>query len=530
MKMLFDAFVSIGRGIGLEDHQAADIHSLRRMLDKYGIAKALVTSFAGRELAVDYGNELVFRAAAQDARLIPCPVVLPDSGNEVGDEREYIDQLIVRGARCVCLYTAKCQTGTDSRVIGNLLKALEDRRLPLALFETSLPDAANLATEYPGLPFIIHAPGTRNRELIPCLKQAKNLYISIAPRFSAFRGLEHLARDVGVDRMLFASGFPISEPGATIAYLAYSGLSNADVDMIAHGNLLRLMEGIRMPETTLKSGRALMMPSSSAQKRLLKKRVGGVCRHVWQRKPCPWKGMMDMHSHFGHWIEFPIWCDSPDDLVAEMDRVGVAKAMVSHQACMTPDVVWGNNQVLAAMKRFPERIMGYALCYPVNKQLGIREIRRCIARGMRGIKMHTSNSIAYTAEGYKPVWEFADERRLPVLLHTWGDLPNHEPVFQRYKRAQILLGHSGVLNPGMYVGYARKYSNLFLEITYSAAPFGLVEYFVREVGADRILFGADSPWMTHSHQIGRILFADITDRQKKTILIENPKRILKATL
>lgn len=54
-----------------------------------------------------------------------------------------------------------------------------------------------------------------------------------------------------------------------------------------------------------------------------------------------------------------------------------------------------------------------------------------------------------------------------------------------------------------------------------------MEYFVREVGASRVLFGADAPWMTYAHQIGRVLFADITRRQKRTILIENPKRVLK---
>ena len=47
-----------------------------------------------------------------------------------------------------------------------------------------------------------------------------------------------------------------------------------------------------------------------------------------------------------------------------------------------------------------------------------------------------------------------------------------------------------------------------------------------EVGAERVLWGSDAPAMAISQQIGRILFADISDEDKKTIMVDNPKRIL----
>lgn len=65
MNMFFDAWITLSRGVGLADYQVTDVRSLGRMLDKYGITKALVTSFAARELDVEYGNELVFQAAAR---------------------------------------------------------------------------------------------------------------------------------------------------------------------------------------------------------------------------------------------------------------------------------------------------------------------------------------------------------------------------------------------------------------------------------------------------------------------------------
>ncbi len=524
---LYDALVHIGRGRGLADYQNADLPALRAMLDRYGIARALALSFASQELDVTYGNNLLFKAVAHEPRLIPCPAVLPDSGLEVGDEGKFIDGLIRKGARGVCLFPQICKTSLDRRVIGPLLRAIEERRLLLMLFETSMLDAATLANEYPGIPILIHRPAYRERTLLPALKQARNLHISIAPYFSPFRGLEVLAAQGLADQIVFASGFPFAEPGAAVAYLAYSALPEEVVEKIACRNLLRLLTGVRLRTGTGRGQDRVSLPSGDEQERIRERRVGGVCRSVWQREPIHWKDITDMHSHYGHWIEFPIWCDSSDALVAEMDRVGIARAMLSHQACVTPNVVWGNNQLLAAMKRYPNRILGYATCYPVNERLGIQEIKRCVNRGMRGIKMHYASSIPYTAAGYKAVWEFADRCRLPVLLHTWDDLNDMEPLFKRYQHTPILLGHSGAGNPARYVECAKKYKNLFLEIVLSAAPYGLVEYFVREVGAERVLFGADAPWMAFGQPLARVLFANITDRQKKMILIENPKRILR---
>ena len=113
-----------------------------------------------------------------------------------------------------------------------------------------------------------------------------------------------------------------------------------------------------------------------------------------------------------------------------------------------------------------------------------------------------------------------------VLLHTWGALTELEPLFELYRSAPILLAHAGAAEPESYVAYARKYPNLYLELCFSGAPYGVIEYFVHELGSHRMLFGSDSPYMSIQQQLGRVLFADIAEDDKKAILIDNPKRIL----
>ena len=517
MTALYDALTYLGRDVGLEEHRSSDLSSLGRMLDKYGVARAFVTAFASRRLDPLYGNEHVFRAAARDCRILPCAAVLPNACLEVGDEARQIAILIDRGARCACLYPAGYGTGLDRRVIGPLLAALEKRRLPLALFETDLSQAAAIARGFPRLPILLHRVPYRNRTWLPLLKDTPNLHVSLAPNFAPYRGLETIVKHCGADRLLFASGWPETEPGSPIGYLMYSGLRDRDVRKISWENLAGLIDAVRVTGRKAASKRPARMPSVAA---------AGLAGNVLSRRPLSLRGVTDMHGHYGQWHEFPVWGGEADDLVAEMDRAGIARFAVAHQACMTPEATWGNDQVLAAMARYPGRILGYATCYPVNARLGIQEIRRCLASGMIGIKLHSSNGFAYTHEGYRPVWKLADRRRLPVLLHTWGDMDNYRQIFERYRRAPILLGHSGAARKELYVEYARRYPNVYLELVYSMAPYGLVEYFVREVGAERILFGSDAPWMSFGSQLGRVAFADIRESEKKTILVDNPARLL----
>ena len=208
------------------------------------------------------------------------------------------------------------------------------------------------------------------------------------------------------------------------------------------------------------------------------------------------------------------------------DRIGIRSTMVSHQAVLSSEVPWGNGEVLKAMRRHPGRIIGYATCLPVSARLGIGEIRRCVESGMPAIKLHNSNGIPYDSPAYDKIWEYADRLRLPVLLHTWGDLNAYRKVFGQAPNTPILCGHAGAVNPGQYVEYAREFPNLYLELCSSRSAAGLVEFFVKEAGAERVVWGSDAPWMSYQQQIGRVLFADIPEAAKRLILSGNAARIL----
>jgi predicted TIM-barrel fold metal-dependent hydrolase len=141
--------------------------------------------------------------------------------------------------------------------------------------------------------------------------------------------------------------------------------------------------------------------------------------------------------------------------------------------------------------------------------------------------MHNANKIPYTSDLYRPIWQYADERGLPVLLHTWGALDRHEPVLKEYGNTSILLAHSGCTRADEYIRCAERHPHVYLDLAFSGCYGGLVEYFVEHVSAERVVFGSDMPWMPLGQQIGKVVFADISDEQKRAILRDNARRILK---
>ena len=241
-------------------------------------------------------------------------------------------------------------------------------------------------------------------------------------------------------------------------------------------------------------------------------------------EPLGLPGIVDMHAHLGPWHKHPMLGTDADSMVRRMDRVGVERMMVSHHACVSGHVRYGNAQVLDAMRRHPGRILGYATVFPVTPELGIEELRRCFDAGMPALKIHDSNTIPYTSPLYEPIWAFADDHRMPVLLH--GGLREAPELAPRYPNARILLGHAGAVRPAEYAECARRYPNVILDLASSGCRYRLVEFFVREVGAERVTWGTDMPWIPVEQQIGRVVFAEISEDEKRQILVENPRRLL----
>ena len=115
-----------------------------------------------------------------------------------------------------------------------------------------------------------------------------------------------------------------------------------------------------------------------------------------------------------------------------------------------------------------------------------------------------------------PLWEYAVEHDLPVLLHTGTTfissaplectLPRHlDPVAIRFPHLRLILAHLGHPYEGECVVVIRKHANVYADLSaLFYRPFQLFHslMLVQEYGVwDKVLFGTDYPFTTISDTI-----------------------------
>jgi uncharacterized protein len=241
--------------------------------------------------------------------------------------------------------------------------------------------------------------------------------------------------------------------------------------------------------------------------------------------------VVDLHGHLGRSL-VPSGDVSLATKIQVMDRLGVACAVVSHTQCMSWDVAAGNEIVRQAMREFPGRILGYLVLWPGDPLAVRRETELRLDQGFVGIKLHNANGFRYTDTGYEPSLALANERSLPILLHTWGDLygdPTLDDVrtlATRYPNAAFLLAHAGVCSEDKYVAIARDFPNVYLDPTMSRTPRGLWERLVAAVGPEKLVWGSDAPFFSMTPHLGKVAGAQIPDEAKRLILGGNARRLL----
>jgi hypothetical protein len=106
----------------------------------------------------------------------------------------------------------------------------------------------------------------------------------------------------------------------------------------------------------------------------------------------------------------------------------------------------------------------------------------------------------------------------------------------RFPEMKLILGHIGCGWDGDYTHQVRgvqrsRHGNVFAD-TSSARSITprLIEWAVREIGSDRILFGTDTPLYLTGMQRFRIDEAELTDLEKKQILHDNAERVFGSRL
>ena len=239
--------------------------------------------------------------------------------------------------------------------------------------------------------------------------------------------------------------------------------------------------------------------------------------------------IIDMHAHLGVY-SFTIPDLSAAGLIASMDRLGVSRTVVSHMACMSADAERGNRELQAALEAHPGCLLAYCSVWPRSRQWVARQAEHWLAQpGFIGVKIHNSTGFPYTHESYEPLYAQAHDRRLPVLLHTWGadaEFAQVRTLAERYPEAAFLLAHSGSNNEPGYIQIAHEHPYVYLDTTLSMARRGLTERLVEGAGAEKVVWGSDVYFLGQAQQLGKVLGAKLGDEARGKVLGGNARALL----
>ena len=247
----------------------------------------------------------------------------------------------------------------------------------------------------------------------------------------------------------------------------------------------------------------------------------------WAGQPLDFHFVMDSHAHLGQNDTFLILDSGAKGMLAANDRLGIDVAAISSLPSTIGGWTRGNDAVIDAIQAYPDRFFGYITVNAHDPSQVQSECERCWSGGCRGLKLHSAQGINYDRDELRPALEFADAKRCPVLFHVWGrpDLQPLEELYDRYENCRFVLAHAACCDREAYVRAALDHPNAYLETCVSWCPKGVIEYFVKHGLEDKILWGSDAGFFAAAHQLGRVLFAEVSPKVKQKILSENARTV-----
>jgi predicted TIM-barrel fold metal-dependent hydrolase len=149
-----------------------------------------------------------------------------------------------------------------------------------------------------------------------------------------------------------------------------------------------------------------------------------------------------------------------------------------------------------------------------------------------GIKVHPEEHSYRISDHGDALFAFFEETGVPVKAHSGcpNSLPaDFVPFANRFPGARVMLAHlgngngaGGAVDLQVRAVQVARHGNLWIDTSSARSILPhLVEWAVQEVGAERLLFGSDTPLYHVALQRERIECAEISDSAKRLILRDN---------
>ncbi|NOX99992.1 MAG: amidohydrolase family protein [Verrucomicrobia bacterium] len=199
--------------------------------------------------------------------------------------------------------------------------------------------------------------------------------------------------------------------------------------------------------------------------------------------------------------------------------------------------------ILKPLERWPKLLIGMIQLNMDDVATSLDALNRWLRDGpMLGVYFTSGGlgSQACTHPNYEPLVKRIAELKGVIMQHTWFitggkssptmSTPSElVELAAKFPEQKFICAHAG----GEWergIRAVRDSPNILIETSGFDATAGFIEMGVRELGAERIVFGSHLPSRSLGTELGKIVGAEISEKDKFLILGENYRTLLKPIL
>ena len=255
-----------------------------------------------------------------------------------------------------------------------------------------------------------------------------------------------------------------------------------------------------------------------------------------------WTGpIIDIHTHpRGLHVDDDPGRDYVDELVRYARSIGITRmgalgeVLFRQAGYSAVEMRWLNDRNAELASWHPDFFFPFCFLDPMLGSDFVKdEVRRCYeTHGFRAIKLEIACNIAHPST--HAVFEIAAELDFPMLVHATSTdvLGNREHQSDSADVRAAIADHPEVrVNMAHLTAVGVRgvwdvidFPNVVIDTSGMQPDSGIVEYAIRHLGSDRVLFGSDAFYRDLAPQVGQVLGAAISDETKEKVFYENGRK------
>lgn len=246
------------------------------------------------------------------------------------------------------------------------------------------------------------------------------------------------------------------------------------------------------------------------------------------------RAINDIHVHLG-------WSDSINNFLDPDKLSGFISKNKIDEIALIPfekDTCLYNQKIMKLSKE-NKKIHGFYWIQKNRVKDDLKVLEDGIGDGLAGVKFHGSyENLPVSAETYQPIMHVLNEKQAMLLVHC-GRYMDGSPesntsflhgleVAKKFPGIKVILAHMGGNDTAVVrraVMAASQFRNVYFDTSGTSTPYR-IEYAVKALGKEKVLFGSDFPWCSFRAMYYNVEDSLLGEEAKHAILHGNFRKLV----